>query len=517
MLAALLAVSVAAAPPRAPPVPVRVLGNKVLSDYIYRRAAKIPRGAEVDAQLVAAVERRVLTYLRGQGYELARVAVRPRSGGVEIAVDEGRLDKIVFPGQDAMRALGMKFTLKLPNDVFNRAAVDRQLPNLEQQFGVKIRGYEVRERKVDPNRDLAISSITGLDQLIALPEPSRYELYVFADREELPRGLDFKVQARDPDGLTAWLFYRFHSVLLDDDRFEVFPEVGLRLQDIVQDGQGRRFISRAGASFRWLSPPLTSQKLRPYVQPRFLFLSRQRRDLDISRYDFIELEPTFGLQVPFTRRVDVGLGVGMQFRRLTGLRDGPDPPPRVDPVQRARALVEANVGVVAGLRNLRLDRRHRFSLSARYLSALAGDGLFHGRFKYEKSFGLGLDEVRVRFDSETLFGTAAFTDEVRVADHLRGVYGDEFYTQRIASLRTEYILSVVREYLKLGVYHDGAVFEGADRDTGRTFTRFANSFGPGAHTVLFDLFRVSVYASVGFMSADGPTDAGAVLEITQLF
>ncbi|MEM9115995.1 MAG: hypothetical protein AAGD10_20775 [Myxococcota bacterium] len=494
-----------------------IYGNEVLSDYTYRAVAALDDFDVATPELAGLVERRVQRYLESAGYELARVAVRVRRGGLELAVDEGRLERIVFPGQDALRALGMQFALDLPSNVFNRQAVEEQIPKLEKRFGVEITSFEVREVEVDPDQGLALNKLTRLDEFLRLPDPSRYQLYVFATREALPKGFDFEAQFQDPDGLRAWVLYRWANTFMKDDRLELFPEVGLRLQDVFQDGEGRRFLSRAGLSVRWLSRGLGRAELRPFVWPRVLFISRQRRDLGIRRYDFIEAEPTLGVRIPIIPQLEFRLVTGLQYRNLLGLLENENPLPRANPVDEARALFEADLQLRFGLSELRIARRHHIDLSARLLSTFSERELFHGRAIYRKSFGIGYDDLRIRLDAETLFGTVVFTDEIRVGDHLRGLFGDAFFTSRIATLRLEYAFSIVREVFKLGVFHDGSVFEGVERETGATFTRFANSFGPGAHTVIFDAFRLSLYGAIGFMSNGGPTEGGVFVEVDQLF
>lgn len=501
-----------AAPPR-----LEVLGNKVLSDYVYRAVAKLDDFDLLSPRLAQTVEERVNTFLLDSGYELARVAVRVRDGGLELVVDEGRLEKIVFPEQDVLRALGMKFALDLPHDIFNRSVLEQQFPRLEEQFGVTIERFEIREVKREPNKGLALSKITRIDEFLELPEPSVYELFIFASREVLPPGLDLAAEFQDPDGFTGWLMYRFRSAFWRDDRLEIIPEIGLRIQDVFQDGQGRRFLSRAGGSIRYMTPALTGWELRPFLRPKVLFVSRQRRDLDVRRFDFLEVEPIVGVSVPIFKNLTVGLGLGMQYRDLLELREGESPLPRADPFDEGRSLLDIDLKLRLGLSELRIDRRHRISMQGRYFSTFSERELFHGRLRYEKSYGIGYDEFRMRADADAVLGTVTFTDEVRVGDHLRGLFGDEFYAPIIGSLRLEYVFSIVREAFKLSVFHDFALFEGIDRTDGRRFTRFANSFGPGAHTVLFDTFRVSLYGAIGFMTEGGPTEAGVFLEVDQLF
>ncbi|HJL42777.1 MAG TPA: hypothetical protein RMG48_15835 [Myxococcales bacterium LLY-WYZ-16_1] len=492
-------------------------GNQVLSDYVYEAVADLDRFDAADSETARTVRRRILEFLRESGYELASVRTSTDGKSIQVRVDEGKLDRIVFPGQDALRAAGMKLALELPKDIFNRKALEAQFPQLERQFGVEIDHFEIRvsedkEGGLGPGRLVQLERL--LERFVELPVQGRYELYVFASREWLPPGFDFDADLQGPDGLTARVLYRFRSAFLEDDRLELIPELGLRVQDVFSDAEGRRFVSRGGFGMRWWSPPI--EGLRPFVAPGAVLISRQRLDLGIRSYDFLQVEPMVGVSWPIIEQLRLSFGGGIQYRQLLGLREE-DPLPRRDPLDETRLMASFGVGLAFGLDQLRIDRRHRFLLEGRVFPSFQERPLWVGVFRYDKTFGFGLDELVIRLYAESLAGTVSFVDEVRISDHVRGLFGDRFFTEHIGSLRVEYQLAILRDYFKVSAFHDGALFEGVNRQTFARSFQAANAFGIGAHTVLLDAFKVSLYGLTGFVTQTGENEWGVSASVEQLF
>lgn len=480
---------------------LRVEGAEVVDLQVYRRAAALHPTRLPTARTASAAARRVQSHLREAGYELARVQARVEGATVVLRVDEGKLDRIVFPGQDALRTVGLQLALELPKDVFNRPLLEAQIPRLERQFDVSIERFEVRRRTESRKGGLGPGRVEELERLLTLPPPAAHDLYIFAERDFLPAGLEFTADSFGPDGFTSWLMYRFKSAFLDDDRFEVTGELGLRLQDVFEDPKGRRFVSRGGMSARWVSPPLFG--LRPFIGPRALLINRQRRDLGIRSYDFVEVESTLGLAWPIVEEATLSLSFGLQYRQLLGVVEQ-DPLPRSDPEDEARLLYGLRLDLNFG-RDLRIDRRDRIFVDGRVFQSFIGGELWTLHAGWDRNFRLGFDEFIVKVDGQSVAGDVTFTDEIRVSDHLRGLFGDEFYTEHILSVGLEYQFAIVRDYLKLGVFHDGALFRGVDRTDGSTSPEVANAFGLGLHTLAFDTFKISIYGVFGFISSGGTT------------
>jgi len=500
---------------------LQVSGNVAFSPHVYEAVVGLSPQTEISDRLARRVETEILRFLRASGYELARVAARVREGKIQVVVDEGRLRRVVFPGRDAMGAIGMSLALDLKGDVFNRLDLEAQLPELERQFGVTITGYELIRTDDDEGRDFGLTGLPGfrsLSEWLSVPTDGGWELFVYSQSDELPPGWSLNADLLGPDGLTTSLMYRWASVLLEDDRLEVAPEVGLRIQDVVEDGEGRRFWSRVGGGLRWVSPPIGPARVRPFARARALVISRQRRDLELQLYDFFDLESILGARIPIGDWLNLGLGAGAQYRHLILVQQqtGSDFVPRLSPADETRGLFEVVAEMRLGPPPVRTDRRHRLDLTSRVFAPANTQQLVFFGARYEKIFAFGFDELEIAAKGESLSGDVTFTDEVRVSDHTRGLFGDDFYTDHIVGLRVEYRYAILRSILKVAAFHDGALFRGIDRQTQREFPRFANAFGVGLNAVVFDAFEASMYGAVGFMS-EGPSDAGVILSLRQLF
>jgi len=500
---------------------LEVSGNVVFSPNVYEAVVGLSENTPVTERVARRVETEILRFLRASGYELARVASRVQGSAIEVVVDEGRLRRVVFPGQDGMRAIGMTLQLDLPGNVFNRPDLEERLPELERQFGVTITGYDVVPSDEAPGRDLGIPGLPGfktLSEWLKVPTAGGWELFIFSTRDELPAGWGFDADFVGPDGLTTRLSHRWRSVFLEDDRFEVSPELGLRIQDVIEESEGRRFWSRAGGALRWWSPPLGPASVRPFLWPRALVISRQRLDLNVEVYDFLQFEPIVGVRIPWGDAVSIGIGAGIQYRDLLLVRQRADTVQidRVAPSDELRSLFTARVDLRLGGAPLRIDRRHRVRVEGRAYTLAGTQELYSLAAKYAKVFAVRYDDFEIGFSAETMAGDVTFTDEVRIADHVRGLFGDRFYTDHIASLKLEYRYAIVSNVLKIAAFHDGALFRGVDRDSGREFPRVANAFGVGLDAVIFDVFEASFYGAFGFMS-EGPNDTGIVFSLRQLF
>ncbi|NJK88895.1 MAG: hypothetical protein HC923_05470 [Myxococcales bacterium] len=289
------------------------------------------------------------------------------------------------------------------------------------------------------------------------------------------------------------------------------------MQDIVGDAEGRRFWSRLGGAFRYWTPPIGRSGIRPFLWPRALVISRQRLDLDLGSYDFVQAEPVVGADIPLTSWLDMSLGMGLQYRRLLQTDEGPEAArlQRTDPVSDLRAALLAQFRLRAG-GQLRVDRLNQINLEARIYTLFARQDLADLRGSYERTFSFGFDDLEIGVSGQALLGDVTFTDEVRVSDHLRGLYGDELFTDAIGSVRLEYRYSLIRELLKISAFHDAAGFRGIDRLSLTESFRIGNAFGVGLHSLAFDAFRLSIYGVLGFISDEGP-DAGFAFSLRQLF
>src|SRR5690606_16132732 len=112
-------------------------GNKVLPEEVYRTVLKLPPQAAPDEATAEAVREQLQTFLRVAGYEISHVVTTVTDGGVEVDLDEGQLEKVVFKGRLTVQTVRFKLALDIPHDVFNRPDLERQVAQLSEELGLK--------------------------------------------------------------------------------------------------------------------------------------------------------------------------------------------------------------------------------------------------------------------------------------------------------------------------------------------------------------------------------------------
>lgn len=485
-----------------------VRGNVALSEQVYLSLLGLgPRVGPRGAQRAA---RRIEKFLRGAGYELATVTASVSdSGELFMVVDEGRLERIVLPGQSALKAVAFQVMADVSTKVFNRPELEGELARLSSEYGLHVERYEIVATEAVPAA--TFPSLASLTE-DWVPPPAKHQLEIYLVEEDLPTGVALELGFRSPDGLVAGVGYRSHGLIGDDTRFEVLPIVGLRVQDFVSDGEGRRKVSRAELALRWYSPAFVDRSLRIIAEPRAGWINRQRLDLQMTSYDQLLVDPSLIVAWTPRRDLEFELGAGASMQRLLQINSETEPLEALYPTERVRPFVRATADLELGrrdafLQELEVDtrlyltpRRNTFSLDV----------------EYELSTLLGWDLARTEVAGTTVLGDVPFTHERSIGRFLRGVFGNSSYTALAAGLSLEYQISVARDLYRLAIFHDGVVFEAVDRMTGARSPAVANSFGLGVCGLLLDTFDAGIYYAVG-LSSEESLDHGVTLSVKQVF
>src|ERR1700722_13253483 len=78
---------------------LRFSGNKVLAEEVYRAVLELPTDTTATDETATLVRNRLETFLHRSGYELGTVTTAVKDHQfIDITIDEGRLEKIVFRG-----------------------------------------------------------------------------------------------------------------------------------------------------------------------------------------------------------------------------------------------------------------------------------------------------------------------------------------------------------------------------------------------------------------------------------
>ena len=510
LLALLLAVS-------APPLLV-FHGNVVLLDDVYRSVLELPAEAKATPATAKMVATRLRRFLRKAGYDLATVQTHLSGDQIAVDVDEGQLDKVIFLGGGAIETLRFKFDFSLPERVFNRPQLERQLKELARRVGLAEFAYELVPVDV-PATQLGpqLDEIAPLDEL-PLFQPGRpYELHILIIPGPYRRGLSPELEIDSLEGYGIGADYQDLKLIFADDRWQLGGRVAGAVRNRLDTGATKLSFTRLTGDGTWVGPAFAAG-IRPMLSARVNLSDRQRGDLRLESFMFATLDGTASLRVKPSEQVLLAIGLGLERRLLYSAERLPDTTADTTPVAQTRPYGEAVLQVRLNPGELRRDRGHEMALEARLYGRGRADrpGSVRLLGRYQKLFMHGWNELWIESRGEYRDGDILFPEEQSIGgDPLRGPFGS-VYVRKLLSLGLEFRYSLLRDILKLGVFHNAVAFGAIDRKTGNESPLFADSFGLGAHALIYEEFALDAWFGWGF-EGGGRTDRGAALQLKQAF
>ncbi len=489
------------------PAPLTLEGNLIFPDEVYLALVDQTPGTTVSSATAQRVRAQILKFLRRAGYELASVEARVVENRLEVVIDEGRLNKVVMRGVGSIKTLALKLELTLPYNIFNRFQLDRQLKVLAEDYDVIGTTY-----KLVPVRDMEHAGPQFIDTLLA----GAYQLHLQLGRRRFwEPGLKLHLRVSQPDGVSLGTSYWGHALLFDDDHWRAGAWAAGNLFHTTRD-EPYLAMSRGIAEATFVTPALWRARL--YFTARTDYHSRQRDDIDVTRYKWLRGEGALTLNLEVREAFVVFLGGGLETLRLYELEQdlatGIEPFAEIDD---QRAFGVAGAQIVLEPDEIRLDRRHELSLEARHYNTRGYGKLYQTRLAYQKVFAWGWHDIWVEARGASMWGDVIFPDEEPVGGpYLRGTFGGAYYVRRVAGTSLEFRLSLTQDLLKVSLFHDVAVFEQLDRLREPVRWRVANSAGAGLHALIIDAFQLDVYYGVGF-SSDRSWDRGMAASLRKAF
>ncbi|HMC34280.1 MAG TPA: hypothetical protein VKH65_07730, partial [Myxococcales bacterium] len=168
--------------------------------------------------------------------------------------------------------------------------------------------------------------------------------------------------------------------------------------------------------------------------------------------------------------------------------------------------------------SIRRDRHHLLGLDARvYGPPHEGqESALHLAGWYQKMFSFGWNELWAEARGISRTGFILFPEEASIGGSvLRGPFSNE-YARKYGGLQLEFRYSLLRDVIKLGIFHNVAGYGAIDRVTEKEELTFANAVGLGFHALLIDEFQLDAWFGVGW-STKGLFDQGGALAIRQAF
>ena len=478
---------------------VEVRGNRVLSEDVYRALVALPDTSTITARVGDRIAKRIERFLLLAGYSLAQVQASTEEGRLVLHVEEGHLERVVFPGGSGLGALRLQLMLDVPELVFNRLALERQLDSFRRDTGIRIDRYRLMPVRGSSVGMAQIHDLGSFQGAALAPELGRYELQIFVEELDLPPGLGLELEGTPADGLVGAIRYRFADLILLGDRLEVGVLGGLRIGKIFANQETLRWASRLGGHVSWYSPELFGLPIRVVAGNEVVWWSRSRLDLGLNRYDFFSLRPTIAVRFRPGRFLTFSAGGGALWERLLSFE-------AVDPLASFRSptplqpLAFAEAQMAFGDETARLDELHQVEVGATQVFGPEARSVLS--LRYRKSVGLGWDDLVLHAGITGVPGSPPFYALERAGDEIKGLSADKLYSRLIVSAGAEYRISLVRELYKVGVFYDGAAFKREQSASGSQ-AGYAQTFGLGAHALILSTFRLSVFLAFGF--SDSPT------------
>ena len=518
--------SAATAAPGPPPA-MSFDGNVVLPNEVYQTVLRLAATATSSVpvgldEAAAFVEEHLTRFLRDSGYLLATVhAERDPRGGLRVQIDEGRLDRVIVVGQGVVRTLQVQLNLDLPQNVFNRFVLERQLADLVRARDLDEATYEVVPmEKIDHVGIQFEPSNLLLGGSPALQPGSPHELRIRLQQPQWRTGFGQGIGFQSPDGFHISGSYRDSAIFLDDDRWFSELQIAFRSFEALFSSNDRVGFSRLQSINRWYGAALMNGYVRPSIEIDLQLQSRFRGDLMIDQYRFAPLSASLDASIEPWRGLEVVAGGGIQYRSLFNVEPESDVVLEVRTEERTiRAFLEAEAIWSFEPDLLRQDRQDTLHLAATYFSGSSDNFNSFARFlaRYDQNFLIGYDELWFEIDGALLVGDVPFYDEVALGDgFVRLGYSGEFFTRKAASITAEYRLSLSRQFFKVSIFNDAAIFEQLQANRNSEMIQFTDTVGMGLHFLVLNTFQVNFYVGVGFVPELAPKP-GVSLQVKQAF
>lgn len=498
-------------------------GNVALLEDVYRSVLDLPPGTQATPVVAQQVAGKLRRFLHKAGYALATVHAQVEGEQIAVDIDEGRLDKVIFLGGGALETLRLRLELHIQNDVFNKPDLERQLRDMSRRLGLAEFAYEVVPVASVSPPDVQLDEIEPLEDLsLGFVRPGRpYELRILVQPGEFRPGVSPELEIDSIEGGGLGATYHGGRLLLGDDRFNLGARVAGALRQRLGEGSSYFTLTRALGEAEYEMPRIGGV-LRPSLRGKLDVSNRQRGDLRLEKFMFATLDAAAELLFVPIAHVRASVAAGLERRLIYGAEPEAGatavPGPQYS-LAETRQYGEAFLELNFDPESIRRDRHHLFGVTARnYSPAHENDrSSLHLSARYQKMWMRGWNEIWLEIRGMSRTGAVVFPEEISIGDGglLRGPFGG-VYTRRVAGLDLEYRYSLLRDVLKVGVFHNFVAFADRNRITDIEKLGLADSIGLGGHALLIDEFQLDAYFGVGW-ARGGNFGTGAALFIRQAY
>ncbi len=480
---------------------VKIDGLKIYTqDYLIKKL-RLGRGKSLPAYTVI---RMINNFYKSKGYSLVRTYVVKDTGReLSLYVDEGRLGKIVFHKMNTLKLVMVRYSFDLKANVFNRNKVRRQMAQLKEKYGLGRLYYRLKRTKdyqeslLQLDREFEIP-VFGKAHLPFFKKHARYDMHVYIKKSgrrgtsDEKWGYRYGLKTSYSKGFIPWFSVNKNSLFQKRDHFEAGTSLGIKY----------------GFDFNFTEPPAltffqadTEYRFAPYLKGYFTPLCRglfyrsksSRSDLGIEEYNYILVRGLAAPGITLLKRFRINTGLGVEVVNFDDSRYMEDSDYQVNIEDRTDGLpfvtVEMKYETLYDYIGENLETGIALSYSYYYHNSK-----FH-EFSIDGITRLDLrrrDLYTLRFITSLQGGSVPFHHEFAVSSgYFKGFMGMSYHTNQIGSISNQYLLSLYREFVYIGLYFDMTFFEGSGYDLSGFHQGIAG--GPAGEFIFFDQFMFTVY------------------------
>ena len=405
---------------------------------------------------------------------------------LDLYIDEGLLHRTIVRGVDAVQAVLLQMDVFLPDDIYHRPTLDRIMTRIIKRYRLANAYYQVRETQP------LIPGPTG--QLV---KQRALNVYIIG-RESFGWGIGLELNP--VWGFVPWFLYRHRSLLLPDDRFLVKVGVGLPI---------RQYLFEEDPQFRWVHgfldtmyrfPPVLGRFVRPFVDLITEYSRFSRLDIGLEEYLRLRVQGIANAELRFDTSFSVDIGTGVEHFNITDTRATSDAEREFKP----RAITSGVLRTVARYTSVRdmvrQDFRKFVELGVKFSYATSDLWLIESDIDGQWVENWGFHDLILRTRGFVLGGVVNYWNRRPLSNYMRVFFDNIYWVDKAIVLDAAFRFSVNREFIKVGVFHDFAVFQNELLPSEPA--NLANAFGPSLHFLFFDTLALDLYYGFGF-SPDG--------------